>query len=315
MSVSSSPQFVRLRAIGRDRAKFLHNFCTNNIKDLAVGKACEVFFTDVKARVLAHGYVLALQDVHEVWILPGEPEALLKHLTRYIITEDVRFERVDPGEIAIVVPCTPQVLSVVHSNLAGVSFQPLDCFSHSVMVQADAESDITGFTFAWAGQSIVAISGKAEFIGPFAEKLAAEGIHPVTSDEFECRRIDERFPLIGRDLLMENLAPEAQRNATAISYTKGCYLGQEPIARLDAMGHVNRALRIVEIEGSCEPDLVVGSPLQTADGAVIGAITSSCRVSPTVLHGLAMVRLASANASLHVLLSSGDQLPARVLPP
>ena len=84
--------FVRLRASGRDRAKFLHNFCTNNIKSLTDGQACEAFFTDVKARILAHGYVLALEDCHEIWVLSGDPEALRKHLNRYIITEDVTVE-------------------------------------------------------------------------------------------------------------------------------------------------------------------------------------------------------------------------------
>jgi folate-binding Fe-S cluster repair protein YgfZ len=78
--VQNAFSFVRLLASGRDRAKFLHNFCTNNIKALETGSACEAFFTDVKARILAHGYVLAFEDAHEIWISPGDPAALLKHL-------------------------------------------------------------------------------------------------------------------------------------------------------------------------------------------------------------------------------------------
>jgi folate-binding protein YgfZ len=312
--VSPAAEFVRLRASGRDRARFLHNFCTNNIKDLAVGTACEAFFTDVKARVLAHGYVLALQNVHEVWILPGDPEALLKHLTRYIITEDVQIERIDPGEASIAVLCTPQVVSALSPEFPGASFQSLDCFSRTAMTQDSSTNEVTGLSLTWAGQSILAISSKPEFIEPFTARLSANGIDQITGEEFERLRIDERFPIVGRDLTSENLAPEAERNASAISYTKGCYLGQEPIARLDAMGHVNRALRIVEIESLAETDLIVGAPLQTADEAAIGTITSACRVSPGLQHGLAMVRLASANASLHVLSSSDHQLTARVLP-
>jgi hypothetical protein len=314
MFISAKTEFIRLRATGRDRARFLHNFCTNNIRDLAAGNACEGFFTDVKARVLAHGYVLALQDVHEIWILPGEPDALLKHLSRYLITEDVSLERMASVNVTIAVAGTPQTLSAVRSELPGASAQPLDCFSRSLPVQDNSSVDITGLCFAWAGESMIAISSEAELIEPIAARLAANGIRPITDEEFERLRIEERFPIVGRDLLSENLAPEAERNATAISYTKGCYLGQEPIARLDAMGHVNRALRIVEIEGSCAPDVIVGAPLRTADGAQIGTITSACRIDSTFQHGLAMVRLTSAAGSLHVVVPAGEPLTARVLP-
>ena len=88
-STHSLPHWVRLRVTGRDRAKFLHNFCTNDVKALSEGTACEAFFTDVKARIIAHGYVIAFGDRHEIWLLAGTEADLQKHLTRYIITDDV----------------------------------------------------------------------------------------------------------------------------------------------------------------------------------------------------------------------------------
>jgi len=314
MPVSPRQEFARLRAFGRDRAKFLHNFCTNNIRDLIPGTACEAFFTDVKARILAHGYVLALEHFHEIWLLPGDSEALLKHLTRYVITEDVRFELVSSSCNSITVACTPMAIVGIGSELAGVSDQPLHCFTQSIGLADGKSFGITGLCFAWADRPLNVVCGESEFIEPFAARLAERGILPISADEFDQLRIEERFPLVGLDILLENLAPEAERNAASISYTKGCYLGQEPIARLDAMGHINRALRIVELECSCLPETIVGSSLQTSEGAVIGTITSAYRVSPTVLKGLAMVRLSLAGGSLHVLLSSGDQLTAKVLP-
>ena len=71
MTVYPVPQLVRIRLTGADRVTFLHNFCTNDVKGLSAGQACEAFFVNVKARILAHGYVLAGEDRHEIWMLPG----------------------------------------------------------------------------------------------------------------------------------------------------------------------------------------------------------------------------------------------------
>ena len=59
---------------------------------------------------------------------------------------------------------------------------------------------------------------------------------------FEALRIEAGFPKHGVDITEDHLAQEANRTKLAISFTKGCYLGQEPIARIDALGHVNRSL-------------------------------------------------------------------------
>ena len=84
------------------------------------------------------------------------------------------------------------------------------------------------------------------------------------------------FPVYGRDISDENLAQEVARTRQCISFTKGCYLGQEPIARLDAMGHTNRELRRITFAPGSRP--VAGMVVLAADSDdEAGAITS---VSP-----------------------------------
>ena len=97
------PSLSRFIVTGKDRAKYLHNFCTNNIKELPSGKACEAFFCDVKARVIGHGYVLAFDDTLEIWMLGGDEAGVLKHLNRYIITEDVTITSVTESTTACAV--------------------------------------------------------------------------------------------------------------------------------------------------------------------------------------------------------------------
>lgn len=230
-AVTAPVQLIRIVATGKDRAKFLHNFCTNDIKGLLPGQYCEAFFTDVKARVIAHGYVLALPEHHEIWMLPGEEQWLVNHLNRYIITEDVSIEpATDHTTFAVMGATCHQVVTA-----AGFSVADDD---HGCAVRDDA----TVLQLAWARVPVLLVSipsGKA--LDVWHSLLASGG---VASGEavFEHLRIEEGFPRVGIDITNDHLAPEGNRNTTAVSYTKGCYLGQEPIARLDAMGHVNRRL-------------------------------------------------------------------------
>ncbi len=82
------------------------------------------------------------------------------------------------------------------------------------------------------------------------------------------------MPLYGQDISEDNLAQEVARSKQAISFTKGCYLGQEPIARIDAMGHVNRELRRLRIVSDRVPE--PGTTILAVDGEIqVGSVTSS----------------------------------------
>jgi folate-binding protein YgfZ len=92
----------------------------------------------------------------------------------------------------------------------------------------------------------------------------------ATEEDVERWRIESRIPKWGAELDDKILPAEAGLEATHISFTKGCYPGQEPIARQHHRGKVNRRLRVLEIEGKAEPDdeLVL-------DGKTVGRITSA----------------------------------------
>ncbi len=98
---------------------------------------------------------------------------------------------------------------------------------------------------------------------------------PAGTAAFDALRTEAGFPLYGIDITDANLAQEVNRTAQAISFTKGCYLGQEPIARIDAMGHVNQQLRGIRL--SAGPVPAAGTEVLTTDGdpRKIGQITSA----------------------------------------
>ena len=85
------PRQTVVQICGVDRATFLHNFCTNDIKTLAEYNSCELFITTVQGRCLGYGTVTALKDSLVLATSPNQSATIIEHLSKYVITEDVHF--------------------------------------------------------------------------------------------------------------------------------------------------------------------------------------------------------------------------------
>lgn len=247
-----------VEATGPEAGKFLQGFCTNDVLKLSDGESCEAMFTDVKAHVVAYGWVARPWEQHYVILLASpRAEALNAHLDRYLIREEVEL--------------TAKPLPSVH-----IAHQ-----SEGVRLE----------TFG-AGVRIT-------------DSPPANG-NRLTPDEFERLRLKLRIPLDGADVDERNLPQEIDRNEQAISFTKGCYLGQEPVARIDALGRVNWLLRTVEIDG---PPPERDATLLLGEKSA-GRITSAVATETGSL-ALAYVRREQAEAGSEFTVSG---VAARVLP-
>jgi tRNA-modifying protein YgfZ len=116
------------------------------------------------------------------------------------------------------------------------------------------------------------------------ESLLAPHLTEATAEVAEIARIEQGLPAYGVDITSENLPQEVGRDAQAISFTKGCYLGQETVARIDALGHVNRHLSRIAIDSESPPPR--GAEFLSA-GKTVGNVTSSC-FSPRLGKSLAL---------------------------
>jgi folate-binding protein YgfZ len=105
------------------------------------------------------------------------------------------------------------------------------------------------------------------------EKLLAAGASSCEMDAIETRRIECGTPLYGTDITIENLPQEVNRDALAIHFKKGCYLGQETVARIDALGHVNKLL--VQLKFAADAEVPARQSDLVVDGKAIGRVTSS----------------------------------------
>ena len=277
---------AQIELTGSDRVKFLHNFCTNDIKRLGNGEGCEAFITNIKGRVLGHIFVFATAD--SLWIdsVPGADETLLAHLDRYLITEDVTLNsRTDEFcEFFLSGSSAADALSQVRIDAGNLGLN-----GHSSL---DAGETFTAVRRVdWLNEPGFLLLVNRDKLENARNELTAVGLVESSPETFEAKRIESGFPLYGRDISDENLAQEVGRSQAAISFTKGCYLGQEPIARLDAMGHVNRQL--------CGLKLISG-PVPEPDSAIvaddgdkeIGRVTSAA-VSPTTNSPVALAYLRS----------------------
>jgi tRNA-modifying protein YgfZ len=238
---------TRLELSGSDRHRFFHNFCTNDIKGLKTGKGCEAFVPNVKGRVLGHVFVDATAS--SLWIDadPAQAARLLPHLERYIINEDVQIvdQTADWGELFVVGPEAGERLRTLGVDVTGIEnleHRRLE-IDETVRVRRFDVEPHRGF----------AICGPRERTADVWDKLREAGVRPAGLEAWTALRIEAGLPIYGVDISDENLAQEVGRTKTAISFTKGCYLGQEPIARIDALGHVNRELRSLRITGELAP--------------------------------------------------------------
>jgi folate-binding protein YgfZ len=232
----------KVEAIGKEALFFLHNLCTNDIKNLAVGNGCEAFLANARARALAHVYVFRRppETPADLWLDagPGMGEKVFKHLDRHLISEQV--ELADrTHDFAQAHLCGPEARAVLEKALGGpvgelgeLQHEERPFGSASVRDRRHDLLNLPGYDLLWPAEGATA----------FWTALTQAGARPAGREAFEALRVEAGVPLYGVEMNEERFVVEVGRTPQAISYSKGCYLGQEPIVMARDRGHVNRTL-------------------------------------------------------------------------
>jgi tRNA-modifying protein YgfZ len=276
---------------GADRVQLLHSFTTSDVKKLPLGGICEAFVTTPQGKTIGHVLIANLGDQFKLDTTAGQAAMLITHFQRYIITEDAELRDLtaERGELLVAGPRAPAFLQ----QLAAIPSEP--AMSEVQIAGANAIGKRVSYVAA-PSFFIEAARGDLPVI---RAALEAAGALPCGAETVEMARIEAGTPLFGHDITEDNLPQEIGRDALAISFTKGCYLGQETVARIDALGHVNRQLAGVKFAGSNIPS--PGLELMSGDKPV-GAVTSAAW-SPKLQAPLAMALLrrgqAKAGTALH----------------
>jgi len=290
-----------LEATGRDRATFLNALLSNDVKSLAPGQGCAATLLDVHGKVQVVLLVWVLDDRILLVTPPTTAASTLEALDRYLFSEKVELR--DAGEEwALVLLTGPEVPSLVE-RLAGAApeAQP---WAHvagridGVDVRLVRGGGETGEPEVW----VAAPAAESERLG---KALTAAGAVALGGSAVESLRIEAGAPRFPSDIGPAVLLPEVPFE-NLVSYTKGCYPGQEVVVRIRDRGHVNRHLRGLVLEGDVVPP--AGSEVVAGD-AVIGAVTSAVRSFALDRPiALAMVRRQHAEPGTAVGVRVGDRV-------
>jgi folate-binding protein YgfZ len=286
----------KVEVAGPDAARFLHNLTSNDVLHLAPGAGCEAFLCTAKARVVA--YLLLWNQPRPdgtpgFWLdlAPGMAPPTIKHLDYYLISEQVELadRTAEIAQVYLAGPGAPDVLARVFP--AQPPLEPLRGGPGPVR-----RHDALGVP----GYDVLAAAPSAAMLW---QSLVAAGARPAGREAFEALRIEAGTPAHGRDIDESTFAPEAGRTAQAVCYTKGCYLGQEPIVMARDRGQINRTLLRVDLpDGPVPPN-----SLLYRDGKEVGRVTSSAAVPGHGAVGLAYVRRGNQDPGTNLEADVGGQ--------
>jgi tRNA-modifying protein YgfZ len=289
------PGRTNISVTGADRIQFLQSFTTNDIKKLAIGAGCEAFVTSPQGKTLGHLFIFAGETQHILDTTPGQRATLIAHFDRYVITEAVQFiDRTgDRCEILVAGPEAAALLETLSGRLP-----PAELLGH--VPATVAGNSVVLRRVDYAGANSFFLQASIHCAAEIISALTQAGSTPCEEPAVEAARLEAGFPLFGIDITPENLPQEVARDAQAISFTKGCYLGQETVARIDAIGHVNRLLVGLKFEGTEVP---ASSTAILAGDQQIGHVTSAAW-SPRLAAPLALAYLRRNHAKPGNVLSS-----------
>ena len=263
-----------IRFQGNDRCRVFNNLCTQDLRKLGSGQAVETFVTDVKGRTLGHGIAFALnnaasKDAAYFVTVPNQGGKLVQHFDRYIIREDAIISDLSDSFRFCLFENRSVATLACSTSLEQVPIAKCAC-----SLEVDGRSIVLVHA-TWIGaESVLALLPMDFSDQNMRERLGSDWVDSdmVARSEWELLRIQAHWPWYGRDMDDRNLPQEVDRNDMAISFNKGCYLGQETIARLDALGQVQKKLVRLLVESNTlpKPQSVV-----QGDGKEVGTICTA----------------------------------------
>lgn len=263
---------ARLVAGGADRKDFLDRMATNELGGLDPGQGAPTFFLERTGRVVDRALVLECGDDALVIGSAGRAEVLASWLSKHVIADDVALADVTT-ETVLVTVCGDEGAAVLAAEL-GVDAPSLAPWQHRT------GTSLGGVTIVRAED----IGGRSfHVIAPLAARsaltAALAALPEISEDAWRILRVQAGVPAFGEDF-SDRTIPLETRQMDHFSFTKGCYVGQEVIARLHNFRRVKRALVRLRIEGEDPP----GPGATLTDGVRdIGTVTSVVRAGGATL--------------------------------
>ena len=306
----------RLCLTGADAVRLLHGQVTNNVKDLDVGEGCYAALVTAKGKMESDLNIYRLANELLLDFEPGLTGALAQRFEKFIIADDVQVIDVSPqyGLLSVQGPKAGAVIASLglEINLPSQLFD-FSTFNDPTLGEIYCANQPRGQTIGF--DLFVPVPA----LGAVADKLIAAaqavGGRACGWRALEMIRIEAGIPRFGEDMDGTNLPPEAGIDARAVSYTKGCYIGQEVIARIRTYGQVAKALRGLRLAADL-PELPRKGDKLFHGEKEIGYITSAL-ASPECQGNIALGYVRREHNQLGTELKlrfAGGESTARIVP-
>ena len=275
--------YAALHLTGPDRVSYLQGMVTNDVKTLAPGAGLYAAILDVTGKILADLRVLCTEASFMLVLWEPLKQKVVTHLNRYLVADDVEIGDSNGryGMLSIQGPKARPLLR----QLAPAEELPPRMHGHRLLRIGEREVRVIRSTHT--GEEgfdlLMEIGCLAPVVGQLEKAGAAFSLRWVGLRAQEILRVEAGLPRYGIDMDEENLILETALEQ-AISFQKGCYLGQEVVERIRSRGHVNRRLVGMALEG--ERAVIRGDKVKSGDKE-IGRVTSSV-VSPALKRPIAL---------------------------
>ena len=274
---------------GPDRVRYLNAVLTNNIKDLAPSHGVISLLLNPQGHILAELETYALPDKLFCISYGMIRDQLVATLDKFIIMDDVTLtdETERYGTVALEGPATADVVSVV----TGVDLNSLPPLGMQEARVGSVPCTLARRSNGKIGSAEFLLERKhlAEIWNLLLEKTQAVGGGPMGYSALSALRLEQGVPWFSYDFGEKQIPHEAGLQDSHISYTKGCYTGQEIVERVRSRGHVNRRRVSLLFSGEAVPE--ADAPLTTPDGNEAGYVTRAARIwDPERIIGMSYVR-------------------------
>jgi len=274
---------------GRDRASYLQGLLTNDISALAAGQGCYAAYLTAQGRMISDLFVYEIGDVILLALPLGTKDTVLAKLDEFIFSEDVQLGDVTEtfGAVAVVGPAAASaVAAATRSSEPDLQAMPLH---GSKRVEVGGQAGIL-LRVDDTGEPGFELVVPREQLPDLLTSLQAAGAAAIDADTADVLRLEAGVPLFGPDMDQETIPLEAGIEQQAISFTKGCYVGQEVIIRVLHRGHGRVAQKLVGLLLDPGRELPAPGAALQSDGREVGSVTSSA-LSPALGRPIALAYL------------------------
>ncbi len=254
------PSGYAIEVVGADAMTVVNNLSTNDLPNLRQFGSMEAFITNVRGWTVAHTIVCKLADRILLLGQHPSPSLICEHIDRYIIREDATVSDITAQRSLLVV--------------------------HEADVPAKLPKGGLRLPMPLGDYDLLAIPREDESaaIDQLGGRYAVGEAELGSAEQFEALRVRHFWPLQGREITEKTIPQVLDRDSLAISFTKGCYLGQETIARLDARGQLQQKLCLLKVvSGDVESGTTLLNGEKEAGVVSSVASTSEGRYALTIL--------------------------------